>query len=562
MATLCRHKARRGHSEAARRKRKDLNIHDRQGTTAFLWAVIHGDRGLGSWLLLIFLCLAVYHPVLFQETTNYDDPLWISVATPPSLETLKEIITSSPDRISPSLGYLAPVTASSIVFDLWIGDAFGNTEVVHKGVNLMLHLGNCLLVLTVMRGMQFTRWVSLMVAAIFAIHPLQVSSVAWLAERKNLLMTFFFLLSFWCYLTHRRREAVVPLGSVQREGVSLVLGRRLSPQGWYALSLLAYLLSLLSKPTAVTLGPCLVLADFCIIDRRLTWRSLLRASPFIGLAVVWTIMATTSEGVVEHLPPIIDRILLFPYKVVFLVGKFFVPVGLCPIYPPVNVDSASLSWWAPAIATVAVGIVLWLIHRSIGIWQILWGILFYAVNLLPTSGLVAWKGMQELYVADHYQYTAIIGLATVVALGAARVADRLAGEMAPLAKAVLTCIVMLPLSLISISHLKTWENSETLWQEVSAKNPNNYTAHYNYANYLRSKQRISEAIDQYQHAVRIGGDRVHRAYHNLGELLLLTGRTVEAEQSFKKAAAIAPVFWLPHASLTNIYFLAADYEKA
>jgi hypothetical protein len=273
-------------------------------------------------------------------------------------------------------------------------------------------------------------------------------------------------------------------------------------------------------------------------------------------------MAMTSEGSVEHVQPLLDRILLFPYKVAFLIGKFIVPVGLCPIYPPVQVDSSSIFWWTPSLMFIAVGLLLWLVHRKVATWPFVWGTLFYVLNLMPASGLVAWKGMQELQVADHYQYTAIIGVATVVAVGAERIAESFSRNRALPAKAVLACIIIFPLSVVSVFDLKTWQNSETLWQKVIQRNPNSYTARYNYAEYLASKQRINEAINQYQHALVIGGDRIHRAYHNLGELLMLTRRPREAEECFKKAAAIAPGFWLPHASLTNIYFAAGDYEKA
>ncbi len=495
---------------------------------------------MASAVGVVLLCFAVYYPALFQETVNYDDPKWINAATPPSFQTLKEIITNSPPGRCSDLGYAAPMTASSIMVDLWIGQALGNTSMAHKGVNVLLHVVNSLLVLLFLGRLRFAPWVCLMVSAIFAVHPLQVSSVAWLAERKNLLMTLFFLLSTLCYLSYRNEAKL----------------------RFYVLAVLAFVLSLCSKPSAVTLGPCLLLTDMCILDKRITWRAFVNVAPFVALAVLWTIVATRSEGAVPDMPPLLDVILLFPYKMAFLVGKFVFPIDLSLVYPSLQVHSSQVMWWAPLALFAVAGILLWRIHRSVAIWGWIWGIGFYGLNMIPTSGLVPWKGMNELYVADHYQYIAMVGLATLAALGLARMTEAFWPKNPVYAKALVSCGAILPLAFASGFYLKAWQNSESLWLTVIKQNPGNYTARYNYGNYLQSRNRIDEAMTQYERAILIGGDRVHRAYFNLGGLFTENGRPDDAMHAFQTAIHFNPQFWPAHAALANLYFREGAYEKA
>jgi len=244
------------------------------------------------------------------------------------------------------------------------------------------------------------------------------------------------------------------------------------------------------------------------------------------------------------------------------VGKFFLPIGLSLVYPSVQIDSSQAIWWAPLILFGTAGIVLWYMHRTFAIWELLWGMGFYGVNLVPTSGFVQWKGMEELYVADHYQYIAMIGLATVSSLGLAALVQGFWRKNAIRVEALISCGVILPLALASSLDLRTWQNSETLWLRVIENNPGNYTARYNYGHYLQSHARIDEAVAQYRHAISIGSDRVFNAYFNLGGILLESGMIDEAKKAFETAVESNPRFWPAHASLANLYFRKGDYKKA
>ena len=184
-------------------------------------------------LSIVIIGLVVYHRVPFQEIANYDEMIWVGAVQQPSSATLKRIVAwdlTWGEAGSKKIGYYAPLTAASIMLDLRLGEALGKTDAVLKTSNLVLHLLNSLVVLWLIRCLGFSLWISFTVASIFAIHPLQVSTVAWIAERKNLLAGFSFLVGLLCYCRYRQTEK----------------------RGFYWVALAAYC----PKPPFQTIGSC------------------------------------------------------------------------------------------------------------------------------------------------------------------------------------------------------------------------------------------------------------------------------------------------------------------
>lgn len=493
-------------------------------------------------LSIVIICVAVYHRVPFQEIANYDEMIWVGAVQQPGLPTLKRILTwdlTWGGTGSRQTGYYAPMPAASIMVDLWLGRALGSTDAVLKSTNLALHLLNSLAVLWLIRCLGFSLWISFTVASIFTVHPLQVSTVAWIAERKNLLVGFSFLMGLLCYCRYRQTEKT----------------------GFYVGTLAAYCLSLLSKPSAVVFGPCMIITDLFLVDKRLTIRSLWRATPVLVLGILWTALVTATEGVVADAPPFWDRILLFPIKTCFLIGKFFFPTGLTLIYPPLGVDASSILFWLPTVVLAVLAILLLAMHRFIPMWSILWGVSFYILNLIPSSGIVPFAGMNELYVADHYQYLAIIGASLVIALGVNSLASRWLAQKALYSKAVFTVTSVFVLSMVSVSMVPIWDNSESLWRDVIAKNPTSGTAHYNYAHDLDDKGRYREAVAHYREAVAFD-ENLYQAYNNLGIIMMRLGRLDAAVEYFRKAIDKNPRFGDPHLALAKIRFSQASYSQA
>ncbi len=493
-------------------------------------------------LSIVILVAVVYHRIPFQESANYDEMIWVGAVQQPGLSTLKRILIwdlTWGTAGSRQTGYYAPLPAASIMLDLRLGKAFARTDAVLKTSNLVLHLLNSLLVLWLIRCLGFSLWISFTVASIFAIHPLQVSTVAWIAERKNLLVGFSFLVGLLCYCRYRQTEKT----------------------GFYVGALAAYCLSLLSKPSAVVFGPCMVISDLFLFDKRLTIRSLWRATPILVLGILWAVLVTTTEGPVMHAPPLWDRVLLFPFKTCFLLGKFFFPTGLTLIYPPLEIGAAPILLWIPVVVLAIMGTLLLAMHRIVPIWSILWGVSFYIFNLLPSSGIVPFAGMNELYVADHYQYLALIGVSLVVAVGVNDLAGRWPAHRGFYVKAAFTGTSILALGTVSVCLVPTWDNGESLWKDVIAKNPRSGTAHYNYAHYLDEKDRLAEAVAHYRTAVAVD-ENLYQANNNLGIIMMKQGRLDAAANYFEQAIAKKPTFGEPHLGLAKIRFFQASYKEA
>ena len=217
--------------------------------------------------------------------------------------------------------------------------------------------------------------------------------------------------------------------------------------------------------------------------------------------------------------------------------------------------------WLPTVVLAVLVILLLAMHRFVPMWSILWGVSFYILNLIPSSGIVPFAGMNELYVADHYQYLATIGASLVIALGVNGLASRWPAQKAHYAKAVFTVMSVLVLGMVSVSRVPIWDNGETLWKDVIAKNPTSSTAHYNYAHYLDDKGRYGEAVAHYRKAVAVD-ENLYQAYNNLGIIMMRQGRLDAAADYFGKAIAKNPRFGEPHLALAKIRFSQASYSQA
>ncbi|MBI5571500.1 MAG: tetratricopeptide repeat protein [Desulfomonile tiedjei] len=512
-------------------------------------------------LVLLGVTVGVYYPCLSHEIIDLDYADWVQAAQPPGLKTLVQIFAYDANKWQ-HLGYFAPLTAASFMADLLIGAEARDLAAVHLGLNLLIHLLNGLAVLWLLRALRFDLWISFTAACLFSVHPLQVSTICWVAERKNLLASFFFLLGLICYVRCR-----------------LTGGRRTA----YVGALAACVLSLLSKPTAVVFGPCIVITDWFLIDRKLTKESLLRAAPFLALGIGWTVLATATEHAAPRALPFLDRLLLAPYNILFLAWKFFVPSSLGFIYPPVHVSAGSLAWWLPLLLCFALGGLIYWLHRFAPLWGISWATGFYVLNVMPSAGIIPFGGMRELYVANHYQYLAAVGTALLAALAWTALANlvsvhqgrtgwkewisgeplpsRVAGPTAQAIKAASCCAAIGFLAALSFQQAKLWENGEALWRQVIESNPSCYVAHSNYGTYLHVRGRYGEAARQYEEALSIDPNAYKMAY-NLGLVAAETGRTAEAIVYFNRALAIDPTLGSAHLALAEIYFVEQNYQVA
>lgn len=458
---------------------------------------------------LLLVTLGLYAPVLDQDFVYFDDHTYIldNPRVQRGLGPATLVWAFSSDR----MGTWHPLTwlSHALDWELYGSDARGH----HLG-SLLLHALNALLLFAALWRATGNRWASFFVALVFAVHPLNVASVAWIASRKGVLSTTFWLLATWAYAAYASRGG---------------LGR-------YLCVLAAFALGLLSKPMLVTLPLVLLLLDVWPLER-LGWdgkakgeqRPWLEKLPLVvmALAVAALIFAVRRAG---DPVPWAERLAQIPIGYLSYLRRIVWPTGLATPYPPLA---------APSLAAVLGASVLLLAITALAIRTrrqrpfILVGWLWFLVTLAPVIGLVQ-VGAHPM--ADRWTYVPMIGIAILIAWTAPSVAPSLAARR--LILGALGASAVLALVLVSRAQIGYWQNTETLFSRAIAVTEGNRTAHYNLAWYLAKEKRTDEAVSQYRRAIEISPD-YYPAHHNLALLLLDEGSGAEAIEASCAALRVA-----------------------
>ncbi|MGA2797914.1 MAG: tetratricopeptide repeat protein [Thermoguttaceae bacterium] len=395
--------------------------------------------------------------------------------------------------------------------------------------NLILHIAASLLIWTILRKLSIPG--AFLAALIFALHPVNVESVAWIAQRKNTLCMLFFLMSILWYIQFD--ELVRPWLAAKQ----FTTHRPPSTAHcflWYWLSLAAFVWAMLSKGSAAVL-PALVLGIIWW-RRKLTRRDFLRTAPFFAIAVALTLVniwfQRNDVGEVIRDAGFLERLLGAGALVWFYLYKALLPLNLIFIYPQWTIQTDHLIWWLPLFAAVVVTAVLWRYRKG---WSrpllFAWG--FFCVSLVPVMGLTDVYFMKYSLVADHYQYAAIIG---VIALLAAAWNTWQKQAKWPARRASILIPAMAAVALTSL----TWQQSGlfrdamTLYQATLEKNPNCWMAHNNLGLILEGKGNLQEAMDHYNQSILLNPNHAE-AHNNLGGILLKSGQLPGAIAQYEQA---------------------------
>ncbi len=429
-----------------------------------------------------------------------------------------------------------PVTNTS----LWIEwRLWGINTIGYRVTNLILHIAEALLIWMILRKLSIPG--AFLAAMIFAVHPVNVESVAWIAQRKGLLAMLFFLLSMLCYL---RQLSVSCSDNVQGSRhipcagpAHGVCGLLIGP--WYWLSLAAFVLAMLSKGSVAIL-PVLLLGIIWWRGKVTRW-DLARAAPFflvaVALACVNLWFQTHGTGKVVRSAGFAERLLGAGGVVWFYLYKALLPLNLVFVYPQWHIQTGNLLWWLPLVAAVVVTAVLWRYRES---WSrplmFAWG--FFCVSLAPVLGFTDVGYMKYSLVADHYQHLAIIG---VIALAAAcwSVWHQQAQGLARAAATATAVAVLGTLTLLTYQQGELYRDAITLYRATLEKNPDSWLAHCNLGNALLQAGRPQEAIKYYEQTQRLKPDDPE-AYYNMGNALLEIGRPQEAIKHYEQALRLKP----------------------
>jgi tetratricopeptide (TPR) repeat protein len=403
-------------------------------------------------------------------------------------------------------------------------------------VNLLLHIGCAVLVLKILRFLRIPG--AELAAIIFALHPVNVETVAWIAERKNTLSGVFGLAASLWYLKfdegRSRREKDGPQGRGYRG---------------YALALGLFLFGLLTKTSIVTL-PLAWLAIFWWKRGAISWRrDIVPVVPFLllsgatGLMTRWVEYGNIAYRARDLDFSFLDRCLIAGRAFWFQLSKLLWPSNLMFVYPRWDINAAV--WWQYLFPLAVLGLLgfSWSLRR----WSRapLAGVLVYIFLLLPTLGFFNIYFFLYSFVADHWQYLACLGIITPCATGIVLLTERLKRWRAWLEPAV-TLVIAGVLFVLTSRQSRMYTDIETLYRATIARNPACWMAQVNLGNILYQTNRIPEAMDLFKQALPIKPDAAH---YSLGNALLQASRTSEAIDQFEQALGINPDYADAHNNL-------------
>jgi protein O-mannosyl-transferase len=501
---------------------------------------LQGRRTPFACVLLAATTLAVYWPVLSNSFTNYDDTYYVTENAQVQSGVSWEGLAWAFGSLHGEHTYWHPLTWASHMIDY---ELFGLKAWGHHLVNLLFHAVNSVLVFLVFRRMTGAFWRCAVLAVLFALHPLQVDTVAWVAERKNLISALFWLLTMWAYAKYaagggrRVAETGQRTSNIQHPTSNV---EHVPPSThFYLLSLLFFALGLMCKPVLVTLPFALLLLDYWPL-RRLALNPLLpllrEKLPFFalaGISCLVTIMAHRGLGMLDVTsgPPPGLRMENAIVSYVRYLGSTFWPMNLAVFYP------YPTAW--PLGKVLLSGLLLLGVSALVGGAArqrpyLLVGWFWFLGVLVPFIGLVqaGWQAM-----ADRFAYLPLVGLFLALVWGAHGLAGRWRHGLA--AAAVLALAAAVCCAALTRRQIGYWKDDESLFRRALAVTADNGLARLNLGAALNAKGQFEEAVGHLQEAVRLN-PATETAHINLAYALARQQRLAEAVSEYEAALRLRP----------------------
>jgi protein O-mannosyl-transferase len=463
-------------------------------------------------VLIALVTLAIYASVGGYDFNNFDDPDYVA-----QNDTVQRGLTFGGvwwAFTTTFMGNWHPLTWLSHMADC---EFFGVNPGAHHWVSVFIHVCNSVLLLWVLYRYTNAPGRSAMVAALFAFHPVHVESVAWIAERKDVLSAFFWILTMWGYLRYVETRSA----------------------RCYGLMLLCFALGLMSKPMLVTLPFVLLLLDYWPLRRVAImwdwWRLSREKLPLFALTLLSafiTFIVQEQSGAVGSLDKFSagTRVANAAIAYVVYLGKTIVPDNLAAFYPhPGSWETWQFAGAALLLFVITMGVLNFRRHA-----YLITGWLWYLGTLVPVIGLVQ---VGEQAYADRYTYIPLIGVFIAVVWGVADVATRL--NWPRLATRAAACGLLLVYGLVAARQVTYWQNSEALFRRALAVTKDNHVAHYNLGQTLSVQGRIEEAVEHYYATLRLKADH-EGAHNNLGLTFAFQGLWKEATNHYTAALRVSP----------------------
>lgn len=500
---------------------------------------------------LITLISAIYWQVINHDFINFDDAAYVTDNT-----LVKQGITPKGIREAFTTTQACnwhPITWISHMLDMKL---FGMTPGMHHLMNLILHILNTLLLFLILQQMTGTIWKSAAVATLFAIHPLHVESVAWIAERKDVLSTFFWMLTMAGYIRYVRNKSLKA----------------------YSLMLFFYIIGLLSKPMLVTLPFAFLLLDFWPLKRWVrsheeatinkipeysssskTYETVLTkliiekmplfllslTSCFITLYVQRGAITSLNLNLITRISNAVNSYVMYLVKTIW-------PFDLTFFYPFYYIHPVRAILCATILCFISVYVLI--MAKKFPYFFVGW--FWYLGTLVPVIGIVQIGGQS---MADRYTYIPLIGIFIMAVWGFADLIERL--RLSRAIVWVFSAIVFILLSARTLDQIGLWKDSETICRHALKINSDNYIAHCDLAIALKKKGDIDGAVIHYKETLRLNPENCI-AHNNLGALLSEIGKTDEGIQHFQTALKINPHLADTYYNLGMVYYQKGDYPKA
>jgi protein O-mannosyl-transferase len=505
-------------------------------------------REISLWCLgLAVVTLAVYSSAIFHPFVNYDDNVYVwenhHVQEGISVSTLTWAMTAM------DAANWHPITWISHALDCQF---YGLNPHGHHLTSILLHAINVALLFLILQWGTGATWRSAMVASLFALHPLNVESVAWVAERKNVLSTFFFFLTLAAYGRYARRPS------------------------WdrYALVAIVFAMGLAAKPMLVTLPFVLLLLDYWPLARIKDWtepsanaqaswpRLVLEKLPLLGLSAASSVITMIAqEGAVRQFATFPMRLGNAVYSYAKYILKIFWPVNLAVIYPHPLSKLSQFSVAASVVFLIVISVLVWRRRRQYPFAIVSW--LWFFGTLVPVIGIVQ-VGDQGM--ADRYMYIPAIGIFVAFVWGFSQWMTAQAWfshPWGPIGLKAAAAILLAALSLVTIHQIGYWRDPMDLWAHTLAITEDNFVAEDHLGGLLVREGRVDEANRLFEAAARVAPlDPV--SHTGLGAAAQDRGDLQEAIRNYKVAlnSNDPDLLALNYVNLAIVYRALADYSAA
>ena len=512
--------------------------------------VAHGTGKRKVLLICLGLVLATaaaFEPIRHNDFVRYDDYQYIVKNSHVQRGVTQDSVVWAFTSFHASNWH--PLTWLSHMIDCGL---FELNPLWHHFVNVLFHTSNTLLLFVLLRWITGALWRSAIVAALFALHPMHVESVAWAAQRKDVLSTFFWMLTILAYIDYVKKPSV----------------RR------YVTVFGIFCLGLMAKPMMVTLPIVLLLLDFWPLGRLspgtvgedfnnlsckrpavslLVEKVPLFAVAFASMIITYLIQRNRAMAT-EEIFGFYMRICNALYSYAAYIGKMAWPAGLAVLYP---LRFEGLEWYKPTLGLIVLvvvsAVVIWQRHRRPYLFLGWW---CYIISLLPVIGLVQ-VGVQSM--ADRYTYLPSIGFFIMAVWSLGELAERF--KVGTFIRVLVTGGVLVVCVVATHTQVGYWQNNFTLFGRAIKVTENNYIMHNNFGLALANQKRYEDAIEQFEKVLQIN-PRYIRAKANIAFVLRRQDRIDEAIEIYKELLEINPDWPEVHNDLGRVYAYKGMADEA